>query len=391
MSKIVSIKNLGSVLNEIISNTPVFDIHTHLFPETHEGYFLSGIDQILTYHYLTTEVLAATSLDPDEFFSKPLEKQAECVWDELFIRRTPISEAARGVVTLLNAFNIQNKKISYDELKTSYIKAHNNNTERQVLELSGVKKLIMTNDPFNEKEWSLFKKRDWDKNIYLSSIRIDKLFENRKKDLSKFLEIKIKESKAKMFSSSLDGGGLLKLLVEKDFTDVVMPLLAKNKMPLAIMFGVKRQVNPRLQSGGDGMSTSNIDSIEFLVKRFPGNKFLISTMNENDHHAAVVLSRKFSNLKLFGFWWFSNIPSVIEKQLRMRFELLGFNFIGQYSDARVMEHLIYKWMHYKKILFDVLLGCYNELLNNNWPLSRDDIERDVYMHLYGNAEDIVEK
>ena len=55
------------------------------------------------------------------------------------------------------------------------------------------------------------------------------------------------------------------------------------------------------------------------------------------------ISKKTSELKIFGFWWFMNQPSLIKLILNLRIELLGLNFIPQHSDARVTDQLIYKW------------------------------------------------
>ena len=36
---------------KIIDNTDIVDIHTHLFPYSHNNFFLSGSDDIFNYHY----------------------------------------------------------------------------------------------------------------------------------------------------------------------------------------------------------------------------------------------------------------------------------------------------------------------------------------------------
>ncbi len=56
-------------------------------------------------------------------------------------------------------------------------------------------------------------------------------------------------------------------------------------------------------------------------------------MSLNDQHELTVLGRKHQNLKIFGFWWFMNQPSIIEPVLKMRMDLLGLSFIPQHSDA----------------------------------------------------------
>ena len=54
------------------------------------------------------EVDATTALpaDADAFFAWPKPRQADLVFDELFVKRTPISEACRGVVTVLTRLKL---------------------------------------------------------------------------------------------------------------------------------------------------------------------------------------------------------------------------------------------------------------------------------------------
>ena len=86
---------------------------------------------------------------------------------------------------------------------------------------------------------------------------------------------------------------------------------------------------------------------------------------ENQHELCVA-ARKFGNLMVFGCWWFLNNPSLIEEIERMRFELLGTSFIPQHSDARVLDQLIYKWDHSRRIIGKVLADKYADLAETGW-------------------------
>ena len=61
----------------------------------------------------------------------------------------------------------------------------------------------------------------------------------------------------------------------------------------------------------------------------------------------------------------------------MRFELLGTSFIPQHSDARVLDQLIYKWKHSKKIIGKVLTEKYEDLYDSGWKVDEETIKRDV--------------
>ena len=60
-----------------------------------------------------------------------------------------------------------------------------------------------------------------------------------------------------------------------------------------------------------------------------------------------------------------------------RIELLGSSFIPQHSDARVLEQLIYKWRHSRRIIADALYDSYIALQDDGWPLTPEHIRRDV--------------
>ena len=104
---------------------------------------------------------------------------------------------------------------------------------------------------------------------------------------------------------------------------------------------------------------------------------------ENQHELCV-LARKFRNLHVFGCWWFLNVPLLVEEITRMRIELLGLSFTPQHSDARVLDQLVYKWRHSRRIIADVLVEKYAELGRSGWQTTREEVERDV-KNLFGGA------
>ena len=61
----------------------------------------------------------------------------------------------------------------------------------------------------------------------------------------------------------------------------------------------------------------------------------------------------------------------------MRLELLGMSFIPQHSDARVLDQLIYKWAHSRELIGEALVDKYEDIRRAGWPVSREDVERDV--------------
>jgi hypothetical protein len=127
--------------------------------------------------------------------------------------------------------------------------------------------------------------------------------------------------------------------------------------------------------------------VEQLCLRNPEVRFLVSILSRENQHELAVAARKFSNLKVFGCWWFLNNPSLVEEITTMRMELLGLSFIPQHSDARVLDQVVYKWKHSKEIITKVLVRKYQDLMATGWTLGEDEIKRDVNSLFYGNVKD----
>src|SRR5262249_45642402 len=109
----------------------------------------------------------------------------------------------------------------------------------------------------------------------------------------------------------------------------------------------------------------------------PDNKFMATILARENQHEACVLARKFRNLHLFGCWWFTNVPSLVEEMTCMRIELLGLSFTPQHSDARVLEQIVYKWQHSCRAIADVLAEKYSSLAQTGWRLTPAEVQRDV--------------
>src|ERR1700736_3534464 len=93
-------------VRDVVNTTPVVDTHTHLFPPAFADLSLFGIDELLTYHYLVAETFRSTAVTTEQFWRMGKVEQANLVWKTLFVDNSPLSEATRGVVTVLNAFGL---------------------------------------------------------------------------------------------------------------------------------------------------------------------------------------------------------------------------------------------------------------------------------------------
>jgi hypothetical protein len=168
--------------------------------------------------------------------------------------------------------------------------------------------------------------------------------------------------------------------------EAILPACRELDLPLSLMIGVRRQVNPLLRLAGDGVGRADLRALENLCRGFPENRFLVSVLSRENQHELCVYARKFSNLMPFGCWWFLNNPSIVEEITRERIEMLGASFIPQHSDARVLEQIIYKWSNTRRTLTRILADSYLLLLKDGRGITRGDIQRDVTRLLRSNAE-----
>jgi hypothetical protein len=164
----------------------------------------------------------------------------------------------------------------------------------------------------------------------------------------------------------------------------VLPHCREHGLPMALMIGVKRAVNPALGLAGDGVGLSKLVALQNLCNAFPDNRFLVTVLARENQHELCILARKFRNLHVFGCWWFTNVPTLIEEITRLRLELIGLSMTPQHSDARVLDQLIYKWQHSRRVIARVLVEKYADLAETGWEPSRAEVQRDV-QNLFGGA------
>jgi hypothetical protein len=171
--------------------------------------------------------------------------------------------------------------------------------------------------------------------------------------------------------------------------ECLLPVSRELGVPFAMMIGVKKLGNKQLGLAGDSVGKADIRVVEELCSEYPHNKFLVTMLSRENQHELAVAARKYRNLMVFGCWWFLNNPSLVEEITAMRLETLGLSFIPQHSDARVLEHLVYKWEHAREIIGRVLLGKYEDLLASGWELTEEELERDIAHLFQGNFRSFV--
>ena len=178
----VQTSELEAVVTAQVASVQVIDLHTHLLPPTHGPLCLWGIDELLTYHYLVSEyfMTAPASMSPEKFFSLTKEQQADLIWNALFLDRSPLSEACRGILTALTALGLSDEVQRRDLPAIRAFYGQYRTDSEALSELvhakAGVKYNIMTNVPFNSNEVQHWRpQRTSYTDRYRSALRVDPL------------------------------------------------------------------------------------------------------------------------------------------------------------------------------------------------------------------------
>jgi hypothetical protein len=389
---LIDAEELRAQVEIVVNSTWVMDVHTHLFPAVFKGLCLFGLDELLTYHYLTAEAFRSTKISPDRFWPMSKTDQADLVWKTLFVESSPTSEAARGVISVLDAFGLDTRAPDLKEARAFFNSRSLPEHVDHVLDIARVSGVVMTNDPLDEAE-----QRIWNGNIsidsrFKSSLRLDGLLNKADFQVASIPELRglldgwIKRISPVYMAVSLPPDFKFPADDSRDrlLREVVLPTAKEHHLPMTLMVGVRRGVNPVLREAGDGLGKADVSAIERLCAEYPEVRFLVTFLSRENQHELCVGARKFRNLMPFGCWWFLNNPSIVLEITRERLELLGQSFIPQHSDARVLEQLIYKWKHARKQIADALYESYEQVLNSGRAVAPEEISRDVTRLFSGN-------
>jgi hypothetical protein len=412
LSKVLSPEEILSAVQDELQSTPFIDVHTHLFMPSLGNLGLWGIDELITYHYLEAELFRSSDLKPGDYWRFSKREKADAIWKALFVENTPVSEATRGVVAVLNAFGLPTSGPDLAEARRFFaaqdLKAH----VRQVFKLAGISEVVMTNDPLDPEEAPLWENGAAPDPQFHPVIRLDRIL-NKWADHWHALVAKgyaVEEgaggkSAAEVRRFLADWHGRMQpaymaVSLPDTFqfpeesvrglllTEAVLPACREFGIPLSVMIGVRYQVNPALRLAGDGVGRADLRAVEHLCTSYPGNRFLISVLSRENQHELCVYARKFSNLMPFGCWWFLNNPSIVEEITRERLEMLGNSFIPQHSDARVLEQVIYKWRNTRRTLAPILANSYRLLASDGRAITSLDIRNDITRLFRTNFEQL---
>lgn len=355
--------------------------------------------------------------------------------------RSPISEAQLGILTCLQKLGLSDQILHKDLplIRKWFTEQDPLKHTSKVFELANLKYVIMTNIPFDSKEANCWVKPDAQINFadssfaeddkiiqqrfcatrFKTALRIDQILKGdwgticeclRARGLPEtmdgaksFLRAWAKVFQCEYMMASTPGDFVYGSGDEprqpgwptatKLIDEVMVPVAEELQLPLALKLGAKRGMNPALNpcGGGDGVMIADVGPLEEMCRRCPKVKFLATFLCRVNQHEVCVLAQKFRNLHIYGCWWYCNNPSMIDEITKMRVEMLGTAFTAQHSDSRVLDQLIYKWDHSRRVIAEVLVKQYELLDSRGWPITENDLKRDVDRLFGGSYEEFMSK
>ena len=160
--------HIPAAVKAAVAEQPVVDLHTHLYPPGFgtpvpsaagktdpTGLMLWGIDELVTYHYLVAEVFRVvppSRLPYEQFWKMTRPQQADHIWKQLFVERSPLSEACRGVLTTLHRLGLDPNVKDLTSIRSFFAQQDPDRYIDRVMDLAGIERITMTNAVFDDNE-----------------------------------------------------------------------------------------------------------------------------------------------------------------------------------------------------------------------------------------------
>src|SRR5438309_1974415 len=290
---LLAVDQIYSAVEETLAATPFIDIHTHLFSPAFGKLGLWGIDELLTYHYLEAEFFRSSDMPPERYWNLSKREQADAIWQVLFVENTPISEATRGIITVLKAFDLPAESADLEGARSFFRAQRIESHSQRVLQIAGVSTVVMTNDPLDPEEQSVWMNGLKPHPQFESVLRLDRILcdwhghwqqlvkrgydveaqasGKTPREIRRFLcdwhqrmhPVYMAVSLPDTFQFPED------TIQSKLLAEAVIPSCRELDIPLSLMIGVRRQVNPRLRLAGDAAGRADLRALEDLGRTFP--------------------------------------------------------------------------------------------------------------------------
>ncbi|MCK9478276.1 MAG: glucuronate isomerase [Firmicutes bacterium] len=422
------------LFHDYAKDMPIYDYHCHLNPqEIYQNQPFKNITQLwLAGDHYKWRLMRQNGVDEkyitgDADDYEKFEKFVQCVqyaignpmyhWCHLELRR------------YFNVYDVlceENTKLIWDKCSAVTFRP------KQLMEMSNVKAVCTTDDPFDSLEYHA-KLRDYEIKV-LPTFRPDKLVNIDKAgfseyiskcnvktldDLEKFIENRILhfsktgckfadhgldyvpfgvgDAKA-VFSAALMGEKLSREQIDCYKTHVLLhcaKLYKKHGIIMQIHFGALRNTNTAMfeKLGADtGFDSINdyrcAENLAHLIDKMGQNpKIILYTLNPCDNYVLAAMTGNFRNVMFGSAWWFNDQADGMTEQMKSLANLGALNkFLGMLTDSR--SFLSYPRHEYFRRILCSILG--NLVKGGQFPENYEILGKIVKDICYNNIVDFTE-
>ncbi|MHB1485227.1 MAG: hypothetical protein ACYCYI_11255 [Saccharofermentanales bacterium] len=392
-----------------INKIPIIDVHTHV-DTSH--YTARGLDDILLYHMLITELYSSGCPSGgrlDEYVSEEerVRRLDEAILYLENIENTNTFYCAKTIFKDLYNWDKPITKENWRELDEIIRKKYNDkNWADEIIKKSGISTFsteLSRKGKQNRKdvvfslEWSFFTRAQWKQfDTALIELEFAWMHDKPSKPLSvnfdpalaaDFKRIKtLKDvddaithyvdkiptaevvSSTQHFSTDIEYRYVSDEEMEKALDnrnncgtyerDVYANYIVENFMKkieekkINFLYQFSLGAEPLPFETGSKIRSQTIFQLAELFNKHPSIKFQVFMASESNNHALCTIARETPNLSLAGYWWHNFFPGQIKKLIETRLDMLPVNKqVGFFSDAYCLD-----WAYAKSKLVRQLLA-----------------------------------
>ena len=397
---------------ERINDMPVLDVHTHI---DGDHACARGLDDILLYHMVVTELYSSGCPDAERLSENPSKEESRSRIEQALqyvenIRNTSLYWVIKTILKDIYSWEEKLTPGNWDRLDSAIRERHGDKSAREIFNKANIKGL--NTEYWRQKdgrfddiytyslEWAFFSrcqygqfdtalvelentmgldepgvpipvamKRDDVRNLgalksvedvdaamdkYCEAIPFDKI-SSIAQSASTALDFKFvtRDQMQEAICNRHGAGNYERDVYANYIFDMFLQRVSSRKFKGTITLGLAAE--PLRYETGVYLRSETLYQLAEYFNKYSDLNFQIYLAGDSFDHAVCSLIRETPNLSVAGYWWHCFFPSLMERELALRLEMLPLNRqIGFFSDAYCADWEYGKSALVKKITADVL-------------------------------------
>lgn len=405
-------------LLEAISEIPALDIHTHI---DGDHACARGLDDILLYHMIVTELYSSGCPNAERMSETPSIEESHTRIEQALpylanIRNTSLNWVIRQILKDLYGWNEDITPQNWRRLDSIIRERYGDGNARDIFKKAGIKGLNTEywrkkdgrfNDIYTYSlEWAFFTRCQFGQydtalvelentmglkspgtpipvkmvkeelrnlgalktvddvdaamDSYCGTIPFDEV-----KSIAQSISTSIgfrpvtRDEMAKALKNRVNAGPLERDIYVNYIFDAFLRRVSERKYKGPITFGFAAE--PLSYETGVYLRSETLYQLNYYFTEYSDLQFQAYLAGDSFNHALCSVIRETPNLTVAGYWWHCFFPSIMEKQLRLRLEMLPINRqIGYFSDAYCADWAYGKILLIRKITAKILSQMVDE-------------------------------